>query len=197
MLNIRAIACAGLSAWLGAVGGLAGQGRPPCYELEGATVQADLRYLQGDRSNVKAECVAYAADRIGLHRYAEASKTLVRYLDYRMPTDPREASLPPISPISGPRYPAINALFEIGKPAVDDLVEAVGNSATSDGVRKNAIQVLYEIFREDVAGAVRVLNRASNATRDPEVRQRLFDAARKTAGMCHETMRNACMNALR
>jgi hypothetical protein len=103
-----------------------------------------------------------------------------------------------ISPIPtlGTIYPATTALFEIGKPAVPDLVEAIANSATSEIARSNAVATVFDIYRSDVAESVRVLMRASKASPDREASMRLYDAARKAADMCRQPGHNSCMSAL-
>jgi hypothetical protein len=197
MLKKKVVIFAFASLCIGAGAGEAADGRL-CAELHDAKPQAHLEYLQRDRSTLTAPCIAHAAEQIGLHQYIPAVKTLVRYLDYRLPEDPSRAHRPVISklPTLGTIYPVIDALFEIGQPAVPDLVEAIASSATSDTARENAVQVVVLIYRSDVAESVRVLMRASKASPDPEASMRLYDAARKTADMCKEPMRNSCMNAL-
>ena len=69
-------------------------------------------------------------------------------------------------PTLGDIYPATTALFEIGKPAVPDLVEAIADSNTSDLARSNAIETLFWIHSGDVSEAVAVLNRAGKEAKD-------------------------------
>jgi hypothetical protein len=96
----------------------------------------------------------------------------------------------------GSIYPATTALFEIGKPAVPDLVEAIANSATSEIARSNAVATVFDIYRSDVTESVQVLMRASKASPDREASMRLYDAARKAADMCRQPGHNSCMSAL-
>ena len=134
-----------------------------CAELEGAKPEVHLEYLQRDRSALRPDCIFYAIDQIGLKHYAPAVKTLIKYLDYRVHEDPSKAGLPVIMriPTLGSLYPAITALFEIGKPAVSGLVGAIAGPDTTDVARSNAIEALFLIHREDVSEAVALLNRAS------------------------------------
>jgi hypothetical protein len=96
----------------------------------------------------------------------------------------------------GSLYPAITALFEIGKPAIPDLVGAIADPDTSDVARSNAIEALFLIHREDVSEAVALLNRASKEAPDWQSSQRLMDAARRMADMCRGPAINSCLNAL-
>jgi hypothetical protein len=196
VLEKRTVQLALAGLWLGVVPGVAADGS--CPELQGAKPQVHLEYLQRDRAVLTPACIAYAADQIGLQQYSPAVKTLLRYLDYRLPEDPARAHLAAISrtPTLGTLYPATDALFEIGKPAVPDLVELIASSATSEIARSNAIQVLFLIHRSDVAESVRVLMRASKASSDREASMRLYDAARAAAAKCKEPGHNSCMSAL-
>jgi hypothetical protein len=98
MLHKRIVLLALAGLWLGVVPGAAADGRS-CPELQGAKPQAHLGYLQRDRATLTPACIAYAADQIGLQQYSPAVKTLVKYLDYRLPEDPARAHLPVISKI--------------------------------------------------------------------------------------------------
>jgi hypothetical protein len=193
--RITLLSIAGL--WLGVVPGVAADGRS-CPELQGAKPQAHLEYLQRDRAALTPGCIAYAADQIGLQQYGPAVKTLVRYLDYRLPEDPARAHFAAISriPTLGTIYPVTTALFQIGKPAVPDLVEAIASSATSEVARNNAVATIFDIYRSDVVESVRVLMRASKASPDREASMRLYDAAREAAAKCREPGHNSCMSAL-
>jgi hypothetical protein len=87
----------------------------------------------------------------------------------------------------------------IGKSAMPALIEAIANPATSEILRFNATSLIFSIYsRGDLLEAIRVLKRGARAreSTDWEGSQRLVDAARKTAGMCSETMASSCMDAL-
>ena len=185
------------AAWL--TSGLAlAFGSETCPQLERMNPETQLEYLQRDRSALTENCTAYAIELVGRRRSPQVTTTLIRFLDFARPADPARAHLPVNFriPTLGSIFPATDALFEIGKPAIPDLVKAIAMHSTSDTARNNAIQVIFQIYREDVAEAVRVLNRAAKTSTEWEASQRLFDAAQKTAAMCKEPMRNLCMNAL-
>jgi hypothetical protein len=168
-----------------------------CAELEGAKPEVHLEYLQRDRSALKPDCIFYAMDQIGLKHYAPAIKTLIRYLDYPVPEDPAKARWPVMRiPTLGSLYPAITALFEIGKPAALDLAGSIADPDTPDVARSNAIEALFLIHREGVSEAVALLNRASKESTDWQASQRLLDAARRMADMCRGPAISSCMKAL-
>jgi hypothetical protein len=183
--------CAGLAA---------ASGRPfVCAELEDAKPEGLMAYLQHDRTTLKPDCAFFAIERIGLKHYRPAVRTLIAYLDYRVPADPAEANLPPIGrPHSlGYTYPASDALFEIGQAAFPDLVEAIGDPKTTDVAWRNAIQTLHDIGREDVPGAVSLLYKASKASENSDAAYRLRQAAWRMADMCRGAIETACRQALR
>lgn len=174
-----------------------------CPELNGGKPQQQMEYLQRDRSALKAACITYAMFQLAsasghanFDHYPETVKTIARYLDYRPP----DAS--PLSRVVSRNrapYPAFDALFMIGKPAVPDLIEAIANPATLGIPRFNAISLIFAIYsREDLPESVRVLKRAAKAreSTDWEASQRLVDAARQTAGMCRGETAAACVDAL-
>lgn len=169
-----------------------------CVELKDSKPAELVAYLQADRSGLKPECIAYAADKIGLYRYAPGVQILIQYIDYRLPVDPRKARSPAVgrAPTLGTIYPATDALLEIGKPAIPSLVQVVAARASSDTARTNAAFVLFEIHGLKVADAVRVLVQASHQAEDRETKFRLFEAARKVADMCKGESQNSCINAL-
>jgi hypothetical protein len=191
---------------IGVVGlGLAASSRgvaeTKCAELEGAKAQVLLDYLQRDQSSLSAACITYAMSHLAyppagelFDRYPEVIKTMVGYLDYRIPDESKLAA----AVNHRDPFPADSALFAVGKPAVPDLLDAIASSVTRDLARSNAIWVLFTIYREDVAEAVRVLKRAAKAKEptDFEASLRLYDAAKRAADMCTGPYANGCIDAL-
>ena len=171
-----------------------------CPELDGANLQTQLEYLQRERQTLMPACVSRAMSDLSLRasqktfdRHAEAIKTLAEYLDYRMP-DERSKYLRAASSNRDP-YPASSALFNIGKAAVPYLIESIASASTSDTSKRNAVQTLSAIYREDPPEAVRVLRRASRSSEDWGSSQRLLEAARR-ASVCSGALEIACRDAL-
>jgi hypothetical protein len=172
-----------------------------CVELEGAKALASLEYLQRDRSTLIPVCITQAMFQIALatdpksfDRYAEAVKTIVGYLDYRLPD---ESPLDRMVPRNRDPYPASDALSGIGKPVVPDLIETIGNPATRDIVRGNATLAVFAIYsRGDLPEAVRLLRRASEAPEHFDGSERLFDAAKWIATKCRDAAAYDCQVAL-
>lgn len=171
---------------------------PPCPELQGKKPANLLAYLDRDRAALSPDCIVYAIRELGAQQYVAAVNTLAMYLDFRMPGTEKKVHDVTIVriPTLGDKYPAVVALFEIGKPALPSLVHMIGHGATSDLLRNNALEVVLVIHRENMAEAVRALSHASRTSSDSATAIRLWDAARKEASRCPGEIRNHCEDAL-
>lgn len=170
----------------------------PCADLANKKAETLLEYLQGDKSRLDRNCALYAIEQLGNDHYAAAIKTLIGYLDYRSPDLPsvtiQGVKLTPKFAWWAP-YLAVDALSQIGKAAVPQLIEAVADPSTSDVARDNAGDAVLEIYREDNPEGIAVLARASHTRTDPRESIHLVDQARRQAGKCIPEMRNDCENA--
>jgi len=169
-----------------------------CPEQQGMKPEQLLKSLEGDRATLKSRCIVNAINQLGEKRYAPAADTLTTYLDFRMPgTENKGHEIFIVRiPALGDKYPAATALFEIGKAASPSLVRAIADSSTPELLRDNAVEVLFDVYRENLADAVSVLNRASRSASDAASSMRLWDAARKEAGKCPSELRPRCEEAL-
>src|SRR5690242_9727827 len=132
----------------------AGSGTPPCHELREAKTQRLLAYLEASRGDLNPACVVHAIKQLGTQRYAPAAYVLATYLDFRMPGTEDGKQKPHMEriPWLGEKYPAADALFEIGKPASSSLVRVIGETSISL-LRDNALEVLLAIHSENMADA--------------------------------------------
>jgi hypothetical protein len=106
----------------------------PCTALDGADPQTLIEYLESSRNMQAPDCMTYAIDKLGQQQRAEASSVLTAYLDFQRPGTEPDPHKPLITrdPISmGDIYPAIDALFKIGMPAVPSLVHRIGDRETT------------------------------------------------------------------
>jgi len=169
-----------------------------CAFLKDAPPQALLQYLQRDRDAVKPACVAEAMIRmsLALDQVGSASvaiKTLVRYLDYRLPDELRDQSLY----AQCDYYPACEVLTWIGWVPVPFLIDTIGDGSTSEIARSNATFVMFTIYsRTRLAEAVRSLRRASEEPERFDGSGRLFDAAKWIATRCEAEAAYGCQVAL-
>jgi hypothetical protein len=168
-----------------------------CTLLEGSEPQAQLAYLQRDRKDQNGNCILFAIEHLGKERYAPASKTLVRYLDYPAPEEPRSKFFDHI-PMVWNLYPASSALFLIGEGTVPDIVALIADGDASILIRLNAMEVVHGIYGERPPESVAVLARAARelSKADPVAGGRLWQAARETAGMCLDRHKTECYAAL-
>lgn len=169
-----------------------------CHELAPAKPEEHLAYLQPERSRLKPECIQFAMTELGVKHYLPAIKELVKWLDYRIPETPiKERSAVQMHPTwLGNFYPAMNALFLIGKPANSELLAVIA-SAETDLVREHATETYCTINRSDVPQAIATLVRASHDSELTSARQKLWDSAKWAAmNFCAPDTRNACLHAL-
>ena len=171
---------------------------PTCASLENKKSESRLEFLQGEKARLDGNCVLYAIDQLGRAQYAPAVPTLLRYLDYPYP-DPPNYGTPQnpliLAKINWTNYPAANALSDIGKVAVPQLVEAIADAATPELIRKNAADTERFIYAPDPPEGIAVLVRAAHARTDPMDSLRLMDQARRLASLCRPEVRNECENA--
>jgi hypothetical protein len=166
-----------------------------CSELRKAPSANLMRYLQGNGSSLKVECVAYAISRLGKERYVPAAEVLTRYLDFKVIPQRLGNSPVPISRIPWhDEYPAMEALVEIGFPAVSALTKAIAEGFGTSVALDNAIETLLAIYKGGPNEAIKRLieAQAAGAARADRLRQ----AAALSVGRCPLEFRKRCENAL-
>lgn len=126
-------------------------------------------------SPTNQDCVVKAIQFLGTFQVHEAIPRLIELLGYRYN---------PIKSIkvmtSGQVYPAIGALIRIGEPAVPLLVRSISIQDENPDLRKNALDTLLSIYREDPQHAIAVLQKAADEESDPIRMQRLQEAVRES-----------------
>lgn len=142
-----------------------------CAELANKSPEECAKYLARPRKSTENACVVYAILEIGHRHHAAAVGTLVQYLDYQTALPPKLSGFTLVE-----KYPAINALFVIGKPAVGPLIGAISKEDTSETVRENAVVTMLQLFRDNMPGAVSTLSGASRNAADNAASERLVPA---------------------
>jgi hypothetical protein len=170
-----------------------------CASLENKDSQTRLKFLQGEKARLDGNCVLYAIDRLRVAQYAPAAATVIRYLDYPYPP-PKNFGTPEnpvfvLQQLNWTNYAAANALSDIGKAVVPQLVDVIADAATSDLVRQNAADTIMAIYNHLPEG-IAVLVRAAHARTDPMDSNRLMDQARRLPSRCGREVRNDCENAV-
>jgi len=157
-----------------------------CPEPIGKSIDAQMEYLRQDRSVLAPDCAATAMRNLGAKRYTNATSLLIKYLDYRVGSHMKAPMLMTV-------YPAVDALYSLGKPVVADLLAVIASPTTTDQARENAAETILLIYRLSPEG-IGAPVKAARAEPDQESSVRLMDQARRLAGRCPEAIRNACEN---
>src|SRR5262249_29026664 len=145
------------------------------------------------------DCIVFALRKLGTTEPApvSAAPVLAEYLDYKRPlTEGEKAGIFRRPPIISELYPAAGALFLTGKGVLPLLVKIIGESATSDIKRQNAVFTLMGISREDDRLGVALLKDAAAKANNPSDAQRLSDAARDAVRWCASQKRAECEGVL-
>lgn len=126
------------------------------------------------------EKLAQIIEIIGQRRIAAAIPDLIDYLNFRRihSWEGSKTLLHPL-PEEGD-YPAIGALFSIGKPALPALVKVIEEKELDSIESKNAIKTIQLIFREDLSEGVKYLENAMVESTMQDSKQKLQYAVEKT-----------------
>jgi hypothetical protein len=141
------------------------------------------RYLTAHASaRDESECIESAINHLGIAKKSEDVPLFIQYLDFEHKKAPGDEYFRKDF-FNGGRYPAIEALAEVGDPSIPALVTVIASEPP--GVRPdNALSAIRYIFRNDENGAVRLLRKHSEATKDPIAHERLYAAATRAAAGC-------------
>jgi hypothetical protein len=144
------------------------------------TPASSVRFLKEQRDTRQSPCISSVIKQLGHSRYVDAAHVLTSYLDF---VDP--ATLPPSGGTAylRPDYPAIAALFEIGKPATLDLVSAI-QASDSATLRENASKAYMFVYRDDLAAGIHQLKKEKLTARSPDARRRLSEALKMLIDAC-------------
>jgi hypothetical protein len=125
------------------------------------------------------EQVVSAIQRLGEMRAVEAIDDLVGLLTFARRFEwERDDAIIEIQPITpGNRYPASEALFEIGRPALPALVKVIELNKLDSLPGQNALFAIRNIFRENLSEGVKYLKSAAEASATPDSAQNLSRAA--------------------
>jgi hypothetical protein len=155
-------------------------------------VERLLQILRKDENKEKSpQLIVETIQKLGSIGDERAIPELVRYLDYErkiesaqsqdqnLKIDPVETTHWDYLPLSG-RYPAIGALFQIGKSSLPELVKVIENEKTKSQKSQNALETVQLIFRDDLSEGIKYLENAMNSSAAQEGKQRLLTAIEKT-----------------
>ncbi len=152
----------------------------PCAAIA-ATVTSSIMFLEEQRVTRQSPCISAVIKQVGQSRDVSAAHVLVRYLDF---VDPATAPSPDGSAFTRPDYPAVDALFQIGKPATRELVSAI-QAGESSKIRENAANTYMFVYRDDLASGIRLLKKEELLVQSADARSRLRDAVQMLVDACN------------
>lgn len=135
------------------------------------------------------ELVVEAIQNLGSVKAKQAIPELIKYLDYERKfeskfeskQDPADGvEVLPSIPLSG-RYPAITALFQIGKSALPALAKVIQKEEPESLKSDNALHTVQFIFRDNLSEAVKYLEESMKNSDTQKAKQRLSIAIEKTS----------------
>lgn len=143
-----------------------------------------------------ARCVTWAIHKLGKEHYQPAIPALVKLLDFRRPQTQVEIIFGGI-----PRelFPAEEALAQMGKPALPELLGAITADSTSATARERALHLWMEVYRQndEQPNGVARLKREEMKANDNSIKQKLRWAVQKALSFCNPPEQTACQEAAR
>ncbi len=168
-----------------------------CYGLQNASSPDLLEFLNAvvpDEWN--ARCITWAIHKLGKEHHEPAIPRLVKLLDFRLPLTPKEEMRQGTSQAP---FPAEEALAQIGKKALPEVLLAIEADSTSAIARENALSVWMEIYREsdEQPKGVSLLKQEETHASDSAIKQKLRWAVQKALTYCNPPEKSACQEAAR
>lgn len=144
------------------------------------TPAASISFLREQVDVRDSPCITTVIEKLGKAEAMPAVEVLIRYLDF---VDPTTAPRPDGFADKRPAYPAVDALFLIGKPATADLLSAIQNSELPL-IRRNAVKAYEAIYRDNLALGLHILKTSEQAASSAERGNRLRQAREILADDC-------------
>lgn len=170
-----------------------------CGSFKNAVSPDLVQYLNGVVPDAKnADCVTVAIRKLGKERYEPAISALVKLLDFRRPlTQEEKMGIWERMRITEELFPSAEALEQIGKGAIPELLSAIEADSTSGTARENAVVVWMEIYRksDEHPRGVADLKREESKVNGNAVKQRLKWAVQKALTRCNPNEEHECQRA--
>ena len=133
------------------------------------------------------EKVVEAFNKLGEMKAAPAVDDLAQLLSFRLVSQGER--LTGITTEADQRFPAVSALYLIGKPALPALVKIIENFDEQDLMGRNARYVMVSIFCEKLSHGVEYVNQAASKSSSALGSQRLSILAREMNRIIRESQR--------
>jgi hypothetical protein len=156
-----------------------------CAKFTNSTNDELQQFLQQSPSSEDLSCTISAIRKLGENHVTGAAGTLSKYLDLEQPLTEGEK----MGVVHHPRtvaraYPAVNALFDIGEPALPTLLGVLKlNDPPGSLRRSNAIRTIMMILI-DGPSSVTLIRNAGRREPDPTAALSLQRAAEEAAQVC-------------
>jgi hypothetical protein len=154
----------------------------PCAMLKTKDAKVLRVFLEEQQRVRQSPCLPSVIKQLGHLHDVAAIHLLVGYLDYM---DPETAQLPNGGATVRPGYPAVSALFQIGKSATTDLLSAIQAGASSPKISENAVRAYASIYRDDLSSGIRTLKAEELRAKTDDERRRLSQARQKLVDDCN------------
>ena len=141
---------------------------------------ASISFLEQQIDSRESPCITRAITQLGRARATDAVAVLVRYLDF---VDPATAPRPDGFANKRTDYPAIAALFLIGKAATANLLSTIRISE-STVIRLNAAKAYQAIYRDNLALGIHILRISEPAAKSAGQENRLREVRKMLAEDC-------------
>jgi hypothetical protein len=176
------------------------------YSLSGAqdescsavmsTSANSITFLEEQKETRQSSCISSVITHLGRVHDVDAVHVLASYLDFVDPaTSPRSGGFADVRP----EYPAVGALFQIGKAATRELLSDIEGSG-SPKVRLNAAKAYQAIYRDDLASGIRLIRSeelAANSTNAQSSLRRVLRMLIEDCTQRSEQESQACRDAAR
>lgn len=151
---------------------------------------ASISFLEQQIDIRESPCITTVITQLDRARTTEAIAVLIRYLDF---VDPATAPTPDGFADKRPDYPAIGALFLIGKAATANLLAAI-QASESPIIRRNAAKAYQAIYRDNLALGIHILRTSELVATSAEHENRLREVREILAEDCaHRPEEDALM----
>ena len=151
----------------------------PCSDVMGTSLNS-ITFLEEQKDTRRSPCISDVIKQLGQSRDVSAVHALVGYLDFVDPaTRPKPNGFSDVRPV----YPAVAALFRIGKAATRELLETI-QQGKSPLVRQNAAKAYQSIYRDDLASGIRLARNEALAAASVEGQRRLQKTLETLASDC-------------
>lgn len=160
------------------------------YNQQVARVLDTLK--KGERNEVDQDTLYWAIQSAASSKITKAVPSLIKLLTFKyVPPAEREPGSGVGQSGSGARYldgamyPAVDALFSIGSPALPALVKVIKHCDSDSLMAQNANYAFSGIFRENPQAGVDYLEKQAAETNSADEKQRLVVAIRHMKRLIH------------